>query len=314
MVDGGALGDLHVVDVMGLTSGPPRRGGAPARKPSSISSSSVSRQSPGGPKGAPTPPQQPKGTPKVIGVPLGSIIPRRLTDDATLVIRDAPRSPLAERYRSLVQRLVSDHIQGRQSQQVITVTSAAPNEGKTTTVLNLCLALAERKDHSTLLIDADLRRPSISKYLHPAPKVGLSDVLQGEARLEHALLELQDAKLTVLPAGALVLNPQELLRSQFVSALFADLRRQFDHVIVDTPPVVPFTDAAVLGALSDGVVLVVRANKTPRPLVERAVDAMQSAKVLGVVLNAVEITPIDRYYYKYDEYNPDRYAIREEDE
>ena len=72
-----------------------------------------------------TPPQQPKGTPKVIGVPLGSIIPRRLTDDATLVIRDAPRSPLAERYRSLVQRLVADHAQGRQSQQVITVTSAA---------------------------------------------------------------------------------------------------------------------------------------------------------------------------------------------
>ena len=148
----------------------------------------------------------------------------------------------------------------------------------------------------------------------PAPKVGLSDVLQGEARLEHALLELQDAKLTILPAGALVLNPQELLRSQFVSALFADLRKQFDHVIVDTPPVVPFTDASVLGTLSDGVVLVVRANKTPRPLVERAVDAVANSKILGVVLNAVQITPVDRYYYKYDEYNPDRYSIREDDE
>jgi capsular exopolysaccharide synthesis family protein len=246
-------------------------------------------------------------------VPLGGIIPRKLIDDTTLVVRDAPRSPLAERYRSLVQRLISEHSTGRQAQQVITVTSAAPNEGKTTTVMNLGLALAERRDHSTLLIDADLRRPSVSKYVTPAPKVGLSDVLQGEARVEHALIELQDVKLTMLPAGSLVLNPQELLRSQFVKALFADLRRQFDYVLIDTPPVVPFTDAAVLGALSDGVVLVIRAGRTPRPLVERAVDAVSGGKVVGVVLNAVQITPVDRYYYKYDEYNPDRYAIRDDE-
>jgi len=264
----------------------------------------------GTPGGAPAE----KGAPKVVGVPLGSIIPRRLTDDPTLVLRYAPRSPLAERYRGLVHRIYPNQSTKEGQNQLITITSSAPDEGKTTTSLNLALALSEKKDHSTLIIDADLRRPSVSRYLTPAPKIGLSDVLTGEARLEHSLLELKDTKLTVLPAGTLMPNPQELLRSEFVAALFTELRRRFDHIVIDTPPVVPFTDASVLSVLSDATMLVVRARKTPKPLVERALQALSSGNVIGITLNYVQITPVDRYYYKYDDYNPERYTARGEDE
>ena len=285
------------------------RGDTPRRTPLSAASS----PSRSGPLGAPGGSTAEKGTPKVVGVPLGSIIPRRLTDDPTLVLRHAPRSPLAERYRGLVHRIYPNQAtEGRN--QLLTITSSAPDEGKTTTSLNLALALAEKKDHSTLIIDADLRRPSVCRYLTPAPKIGLSDVLTGEARLEHTLLELKDTKLTVLPAGTLVGNPQELLRSEFVAALFTELRRRFDHIIIDTPPVVPFTDASVLSVLSDATMLVVRARKTPKPLVERALQALSSGNVIGITLNYVQITPVDRYYYKYDDYNPERYTSRDEGE
>jgi capsular exopolysaccharide synthesis family protein len=253
----------------------------------------------------------PKGVPRVVGVPLGSIIPRRLTDDPTLVVWQAPRSPLAERYRGLVHRVFPDHAD--RPNRIITVTSSAPDEGKTTTCINLCLALAERKDHATLLIDADMRRPSIQRYITPEPTVGLSDVLQGEAGLDHALMQLKDVGLTILPAGTLVPNPQELLRSQFVSALFAELRKRFDQVVIDTPPVVPFTDASILNNLADGALLVIRAGRTPRPMVERAVGSLSQKGVLGVVLNGIQITAVDRYYYRYDEYNPYAYAADDQE-
>jgi len=283
------------------------RGDTPRRTPLSAASS------PSRPQNAPGGAPAEKGVPKVVGVPLGSIIPRRLTDDPTLVLRHAPRSPLAERYRGLVHRIYPTQSTKDGRNQLITITSSAPDEGKTTTSLNLALALAEKKDHSTLIIDADLRRPSVQRYLTPAPKIGLSDVLSGEARLEHSLLELKDTKLTVLPAGTLMSNPQELLRSEFVAALFTELRRRFDHIVIDTPPVVPFTDASVLSVLSDATMLVVRASKTPKPLVERALQALSSGNVIGITLNYVQITPVDRYYYKYDDYNPERYTARSED-
>ena len=99
-----------------------------------------------------------------------------------------------------------------------------------------------------------------------------------------------------------------------MAALFTELRRRFDHIVIDTPPVVPFTDASVLSVLSDATMLVVRASKTPKPLVERALQALSSGNVIGITLNYIQITPVDRYYYKYDDYNPDRYTGRSDDE
>ncbi len=248
-----------------------------------------------------------KRVPLVAGVPLGAIIPRKLTDDPHLVIVNRPGSPIAERYRRLRLKLDQPGPDGG-ARQIILVTSAVPEEGKTTTTMNLALAFAEDRDRSTLLIDADLRRPSISRYMTPPSKLGLADVLSGDVSLEHALIEIKSAHLSILPAGTPTSNPLQLLQSDYLGGVFAELRRRFDRIVIDTPPTVPFTDAAVLSAVSDGSVLVIRAGKTTSTLINRARASLAHSTLLGVVLNDVAFTPVDRYYYQYDDYNPRRYT------
>ena len=251
-----------------------------------------------------------KRAPLVAGAPLGSIIPRRFVDDPHLVVLNRAGSPIAERYRRLRLKLEQPGRDGS-PRQFFVVTSAVPEEGKSTTAINLALAMAEDRDRRTLLIDADLRRPAVTRYVTPEPTLGLSEVLTGEAPIEHALIEVKSARLTVLPAGAPSQNPLELLQSDYLASVFAELRRRFDRIIVDTPPTVPFTDAAVLNGIADGAILVVRARKTTHPLIARARASLAHSTVLGVVLNDVEFTPVDRYYYQYDDYNPRRYASRQ---
>jgi capsular exopolysaccharide synthesis family protein len=251
--------------------------------------------------------------PLVAGVPLGGIIPRKFVDDPHLVMIGRPSSPLAERYRRLRLRLEQPGTDGA-PRQVILVTSAVPEEGKTTTAVNLALAMSEDRDRRTLLIDADLRRPALTRYLTPQPTLGLSEVLTGDAPLDHVLIEVKSSHLTILPSGAATANPLQLLQSDYLASVFAELRRQFDRIIVDTPPTVPFTDAAVLNSVADGALLVVRARKTTKPLIERARQSLAHGNLLGVVLNDVNFTPVDRYYYHYDDYNPRRYASKSKDE
>ena len=258
--------------------------------------------------------QQPKAggdkrVPLVAGVPLGGIIPRKFTDDPHLVLANRPGSPIAERYRRLRLKLDQPGPDGA-PRQIMLVTSAVPEEGKTTTAINLALAFAEDRDRHTLLIDADLRRPALTRYILPAPTLGLSEVLSSDASLDHVLIEIKSARLTVLPAGATSQNPLALLQSDFLVSVFAELRRRFDRIVIDTPPTVPFTDAAVLNAMCDGALLVVRAGKTTGTLIDRARASLVHSTLLGVVLNDVGFTPVDRYYYQYDDYNPRRYAER----
>jgi protein-tyrosine kinase len=257
--------------------------------------------------------EQDKG-PIAAGVPLGSIVPRKFTDDPSLVMLNQPRSTVAERFRMLVARLENLSLPDGKTPQVIVVTSAVPGEGKTMTAVNLALAMAERRDRSTLLVDADLRRPSVSRYLHPQPKIGLSEVLTGGAPIEHALLEVHPTRLTVLPAGQPNPKPLELLRTDFLGTVLQDLRRRFDRIFIDTPPAVPFADAGVLNARAEGAILVVRASHTPKPMIERAIDCLDGGVLLGAVLNDIYLTPVDRYYYQYDEYDPDRYAQRKDED
>ncbi len=248
--------------------------------------------------------------PLVAGVPLGGIIPRKFTDDPHLVMVNKPGSPIAERYRRLRLKLDQPGPDGT-SRQLMVVTSAVPEEGKTTTAVNLALAFAEDRDRRTLLIDADLRRPSVTRYVVPPPTLGLAEVLSGEASLEHVFIEVKTSHLTILPAGTPLKNPLELLRSDYLASVLADLRRRFDRIILDTPPTVPFTDAAVINAACDGALLVVRAGKTTGTLIDRACASLAHGTLLGVVLNDVAFTAIDRYYYQYDDYDPRRYAERD---
>lgn len=251
-----------------------------------------------------------KKSPLVAGVPLGTIIPRKFTENPHLVILQRPGSPIAERYRRLRLRLDQGIVDDPKPRQVTVVTSPVPGEGKTTTATNLALAYTEDREKRVLLIDADLRRPSVARYIQPKPTLGLTEVLTDQAPVEHALVEMADTKLWVLPAGSPTETPLELLQSERFSGLLRDLREEFDRIVIDAPPTVPFTDAALLQTVSDGVLVVVRVGMTTKQLIFRAMESLSGGVVLGVVLNDIRFTVVDRYYYKYDDYEPGRYAYR----
>lgn len=233
-----------------------------------------------------------------VGVPLGRIKPRHLRDSPELVLRSQSRSPAAERFRRLKTLLEHD---AEGAPQVIVVTSAAPGEGKSIIAMNLALAFAAERDTETLLIDADLRRSGVARWLDPAPSLGLAEVLSGRLDLEQALLHFSDTPLQVLAAGAPPDDPVELLASEYCRVLVATLRKRYRRIIVDTPPVLPFTDADVLGRLADGIVVVARSGHTPKGLYVQAVESISSARILGVVLNDTVFNLADRGEY-YDSY------------
>lgn len=242
------------------------------------------------------------------GVPLAAIIPRKFTEDVELVMAHRPKDAVAERYRRLRAKLELARDGSGAPARVILVTSSVPDEGKTTTAMNLALAFAEERQRSTLIVDLDLRRPSVGRYVTPPPSLGLTELLNDPVGLDHVLIQMKSPRLSVLPAGRPAGNPTELLRSATLASTMEELRKSFDWIVVDTPPCVPFSDAAVLQGLVDGTVLVVRAGATAKGSVDRALESLEGGPVLGVVLNDVVPTPVDRYYYRYDDYDPYRYS------
>lgn len=250
----------------------------------------------------------PQVGPVTEGVPLAAIIPRKFTEDAELVMVHRPKDAMAERYRRLRSKLELARNDAGNPARTILVTSSVPDEGKTTTALNLALAFAEERQRSTLIVDLDLRRPSVGRYVTPPASLGLSELLNEPVGLDHVLLQMKSTRLSILPAGRPAGNPTELLRSDALAGTMEELRKRFDWIVIDTPPCVPFSDASVLQALADGTVLVVRAGRTAKGSVERALESLEGGPILGVVLNDVVPTPVDRYYYRYDDYDPYRYA------
>lgn len=236
----------------------------------------------------------------------------RFVDHPHLVLMDRPGSPLAERYRRLRLRLEEGTPDFPFRPQLTLITSAVPGEGKTTTATNLALAYAEDRGHRTLLVDADLRRPSVSRYLDPQPTLGLSDVLAGEASLDDVLIGMPGSTLWVLPAGTPCATPLTLLQPKCLGNLVTELRRRFHRIVIDAPPTVPFTDAAIVASHSDGVLLLVRAGTTTKPLISKARESLSGANVLGVVLNDVVFTVVDRYYDQYDDYEPGGHAYAQQ--
>ena len=200
-----------------------------------------------------------------------------------LVAAVAPHAVVAEQYRTLRTRLsTADHGHPR---RVLIVTSPAKGDGKSVTAANLAITMAQEFNRRIVLVDADLRRPSLHRLLGLPTAPGLSEVLRGEASLDDALVHLADYQLTVLPAGGRVERQTELLGSQAMRRVVDALRSRFDRVVVDTPPALPLADVAVVSPMADGVVLVVRAGATPKPLIERAIAACDESRLLGLVLN-----------------------------
>ena len=241
-------------------------------------------------------------------IPLGSKSaregpnPKRLViasskEAVELVTQVRPQSQMAESYRALRTSLLLSNLGS--PPKVIMVTSALPQEGKTTTSINCAVVLAQ-KGVRVLLIDADLRRPSIHKTLGMGPRSGLSNVLTGSNTLEQTITRSTILpNLFILPAGTPPPNPAELLASANMRDVLAKLREQYDHIVVDTPPSLSVTDAVVLSPRADAVVLVIRSGQTTKQALRRARDilAQVNAKVVGVLLNAVDLSSPDYYYY-----------------
>ena len=206
--------------------------------------------------------------------------------DGRLVAALAHQSPAAERYRLLRTRIT--RAENGRSLRAIVVTSPAKGDGKSLTAANLALTMGQELHQRVLLLDGDLRRPSIASLFGLAEGPGLSDVLMGASDLEAAMVHLPDQHVTVLPAGAPAAQPAELLGSTGMRRLLDALRGRFDRVIIDMPPVGPLADVHVVTPLADGLLMVVRAGMTPKPAIERALSGLDMGKVLGLVLNAAD--------------------------
>jgi exopolysaccharide transport family protein len=229
---------------------------------------------------------------------------KEVVETVTLV---RPQSQMAESYRALRTSLLLSNLGA--PPKVIMVTSARPQEGKTTTSINSAIVLAQ-KGVRVLLVDADLRRPSIHKTLGMGPRSGLSNVLTGSATVQQTIATSPILpNLFIMPAGTPPPNPAELLASSHMRDLLAELREQFDHIVIDTPPTLSVTDAVVLSPRADATILVIRSGQTTKQALRRARDILMqvNAHVAGVLLNAVDLTSPDYYYYyeyqgKYSQY------------
>ena len=219
-----------------------------------------------------------------------------------LLTQAAPQSPRAESFRQLRTNLQFANVSGHA--KTVLVTSSLPGEGKSTTATNLAIAIAQA-GQTVCLVDADLRRPMVNDYLGLERNAGLTTALLGAADVNDLLQPWGDNNLYVLTSGRIPPNPSELLGSDEMKDLIRRLEQAFDSVIIDAPPLLPVTDAAVLSQHVGGVVLLVGAQKTKHQDLEKALKALQmvGANLLGIVVNRLPAKGPDAYAYSY--YRPD---------
>jgi capsular exopolysaccharide synthesis family protein len=224
-----------------------------------------------------------------------------------LMTLDEPNSAVAEAFRSI--RTALTFSDGGKGMKTLLLTSSVPMEGKTLVSLNLAIALA-RTGKKVLLVDADMRRPRLSKVLGPsASSHGLSSLLihARGATLDAAVYPTDIEHLDILPSGPVPPNPSELLGSENASRLIAEMSDRYDHILFDTPPVVNATDAAVLSQKIHGTLLIVRAFSTQQDLVIRAREVLLGARgrLIGTIINSVDAPACGRYggyYYQHHYY------------
>ncbi len=219
-----------------------------------------------------------------------------LTPDSDFFVREA--------YKTL-RTNVSFALTGENKSKVVVITSSLQGEGKSMTAVNLAISYA-MTDCKVLLIDCDMRRPKLARLLHMGNKVGMSNLLMDPSLLEQAILHTETSGLDVILSGSIPPNPSELLGSTRMQSLLEELKKRYDYIFIDSPPVNMVTDAVVLAPSSDGVLFLVRANQSERGAVTHALDQLEyaKAKVLGFVLNGLER---ERSYYGYGKRRYKRY-------
>ena len=227
------------------------------------------------------------------------------TPDIHLVSLTAPGSFAAEQYQGL--RLTIERLARIREMKVIAISSPAAGDGKTVTAINLAGALARGSDERVLLIDADLRRPSVARQLGLTDAHrGLADALSDHATSVVSVVRRLDAyNLDVISAGAPRAGISQLLRSPRLDAFLTEARQRYAYIVFDTPPLLPVFDSALLAKSVDGVLMVVSANRTPRKLLGEALNMLDASTVLGIVFNRDE-RPLFGYYNAHcSEYFPE---------
>jgi capsular exopolysaccharide synthesis family protein len=224
-------------------------------------------------------------------------LPVCLPADSKLVSVMGKDSLAAEKFRFLSVRL--RHLQQRRTLKQLLITSTIPEEGKSMVASNLACTLASRRQQKTLLIEGDLRRPTVQRQFGLGKVPGLSEYLEGVADATIPIYRLEALGIWVMPAGSAPENPLELMQSGKLSPLMDKLKAWFDWIVIDSPPVLPLADTSVWMRLADGVLLVTRQGKTDREQLKRGLEAIEPSKLLGALLNSSSNAAHNDYYQRY---------------
>jgi capsular exopolysaccharide synthesis family protein len=213
-----------------------------------------------------------------------------------LITKNDPKSPISEQYRTIRTNIQFSSID--QEVSTLMVTSSGPGEGKSTTVANLAVVFAQQ-GKSVLLVDADLRKPTVHYTFNLTNTTGLTSVLTNQLPLSESVKLTDVANLLVLPSGPIPPNPSELLGSRAMKAFLENAQRDYDFILFDTPPVLAVTDAQILANQCDGTILVVSSETTETEQAMKSKELLTSAqaKLMGVVLNNKKVDASAQYYY-----------------
>ena len=223
-------------------------------------------------------------------------LPVLIPADSRLVSVGEEESLGAEKFRFLAVRLRQLR-QNRPLKKVL-ITSTIPQEGKSTVAANLACTLARRKQHKTLLLEGDLRRPTVAAKFGLGRVPGLSEWLRGETESMN-IYRLEALGLWVLPAGSAPENPLELMQSGKLSPLMEQLTAWFDWIIIDSPPVLPLADTSIWARMADGILLVTRKSVTEKQQLQRGLEVLERSKLLGALLNGSTDAAHSDYYQRY---------------
>ncbi len=224
-------------------------------------------------------------------------LPVSLPPNSKLVSAIEKESLAAEKFRFLGVRLRQLR-QKRQLRRVL-VTSTIPEEGKSTVAANLACTLASRREQRVLLFEADLRRPTLRQKFGLSKLAGVTEYLQGSISAEQAIYRLDSLGIYIAPAGNVASSPLELLQSGRLATIMEQFDTWFDWIIIDSPPILPLADTSVLSRVADGVLLVTRAGVTDREQLKRGMEAIESSKILGALINSSINAVHSDYYQRY---------------
>ncbi|SHJ73013.1 capsular exopolysaccharide family [Dethiosulfatibacter aminovorans DSM 17477] len=220
-----------------------------------------------------------------------------------LIVKRRPKSPISEAYRSLRTNIEFANLDN--NMKSILITSATSGEGKTLTLINLAVAMAQI-GKKVMIIDCDMRKPRVHKALETSNMFGLAEYLMDGGDIGEYIKRIDDLGIDVMTSGRIPSNPSELLHSNVMKNTVEKLKENYDYILFDTPPVIPVTDAVVMSSYVEGAIMIIEHGKVDIDLGRRAKDALVSGgtNLLGVVLNRIPVNDsksYQSYYYYYEE-------------